>query len=667
MGYVTDWGSSKNGCKVGFYYNNTLEYSADGSQARIHDWDIKFYSADPIWDTSNDLSVSGGAITNNSWNNPFNKSSSWSGTMTLKTASGEWQTLDYGSSHTSTASESLSGISYAGGTLTNSVTITYPARAPELPYAGTAPTFGAVTASSAVINWGFIAATDVAGGYPVTASWLQVSTDNVNWSNLAYMTYSGAAWPSSTYTHTGLQPGTQYYYRSIGYNASGASPASGSSGGLWSAPAGPTVGTVVRNSDASHSVYWSNNHSGRGSAVYNYVYYRQDGGAWVNVAVVGATTTGYTFTGGSANHYYEFTVNSYNVAGFGYGALSNMIANSITAPTSVACSTPTVTTAHGTAYDTAKSDSQTTVTWTHSSPTYVQAYEVYLNGVKYGADVAGTSVVISGLDAASVNSVYVKAKRTYVPAGTSANSATAAATAPTVLAGPTTVTLGAFTASGGKASATLSWTAVSGASSYYVTKIIGGAVTGIGVVVGTSVALSNMDPNTTYQFGVHTLNAVGYSTESTSLSAYVTPTTPDAPQGVEATYSAGTLYMSWAAPADNGGSPVSSYQYKIERQDVASGPWILDADWTSVGNVVAYSLVKPTTINYKTSIRAVNGIGAGAAAFAETGIIGGFVRVKNAGGTWDDVFIQKFTSPGVTSTAVVRIFDGTNWVPLTYL
>ena len=136
MAYVTDWGSSKNGCKVGFYYNNTLEFNADGSQARIHDWAIKFSSSDPIWDTSNSLDLSGGAITDGTYSNEFNKSSSWSGTMTLRTQSGQWRDLIYGSTHTSTATESLSGISYAGGTLSNTVTITYPARAYSLPAAG---------------------------------------------------------------------------------------------------------------------------------------------------------------------------------------------------------------------------------------------------------------------------------------------------------------------------------------------------------------------------------------------------------------------------------------------------------------------------------------------------------------------------------------------------
>lgn len=662
MAYVTDWGSSKNGCKVGFYYNNTLEFNADGSQARIHDWDIKFSSSDPIWDTSNSLSLSGGAITDGTYSNEVNKSSSWSGTMTLRTQSGQWRDLIYGSTHTSTATESLSGISYAGGTLSNTVTITYPARAYSLPAAGSTPTFGAVTSTSAVINWAFPSATGLDGAQPVTATTLQYSTDGTNWYNLVTVGWS----TNITYTHTGITPGTSYYYRSIGSNSSGNGPASAATANVWTAPTAPTIGTVTRAADNSITIPWTNNHSGRASANSNYVYQRTDGGGWVNIAVVAATATSYTWTGGTSNHYYEFVVNSNNSAGWGYGALSNMIANSITAPTSVTATTPTVTTAHGTGYDTTKQTAQTTVSWSHDSPTYVQTYEVWVNGVKFGTDTASTSMVVTGLVAGSTNSIYVKANSTSAPTGSSANSSTVNVTAPTVLSGPATVTLGAFSASGGKASATLSWTAASGASSYYVAKLSGGAVTGTGVVAGTSVSLSAMDPNTTYQFAVYALNAVGYSAGTASQDGTTTPTTPDGPQSVDASYSAGTLSFSWSAPANSGGASVTGYQYKIERQDVASGPWVLDTDWTSLGNVAAHSLEKPTVVSYKVTLRAVNGIGAGAESFSETGLIGGYVRIYN-GSTWDDVFLKLNVSGSYSKSAIVRKFDGTDWVPLTYL
>lgn len=665
MAVTTSWGSKKNGCRVGLEYNTTLEYNADKSQARISSWTVRFSSDDPIWDTSNSLKLSGGAVDPVTYTNPFSKSSSWSGTMDLKTRAGEWITLTYGSSSPAICKAELSGISYAGATLTETVTITFPARPYSVPSAPSIPTFGTVTASSAEINWSFVSSA-LNGANPVTSTVLQVSTDGTTWTTLTTITHSGTANPSFSYTHNGIYSNTQRYYRAYGSNSSGDGVASAASSPLWTTPPAPTMGTVTRAADSSITIPWTNNANGRGSAWDIYIYQRTDGGSWVNIAIVSASTTSYTWTGGSSNHYYEFAVNSHNAAGWGFGALSNMIANSITAPISVAATTPTVTTSHGTSYDTTKQTAQTTVSWSHASPTYVDAYEVWVNGAKFGADTASTSMVVTGLLAGSTNSIYVKAKRTTSPTGTSSNSSTVNAVAPNVLSAPATVTLGSFSAASGKASATLSWTAVSGASGYYVSKVVGGAVAGTGVVAGTSVGITAMDPNTTYQFAVYALNSVGYSAGTSSQDGTVSPTTPDAPQSVDASYSAGTLSFSWSAPANFGGASVTGYQYKIERQDVASGPWILDIDWTSLGNVAAYSLEKPTVISYKVTLRAVNGIGAGAESFAETGLIGGYVRIYN-GSTWDDVFLKLNVSGAYSKSAIVRKFDGTNWVPLTYL
>ena len=81
MATVTSWGSKSNGCRVGIRYNNTLQLSSDGSQARVKSFEILFSADQGIWDTSNDLSVTGGAVSDSSYSDPFNKSSSWSGSM----------------------------------------------------------------------------------------------------------------------------------------------------------------------------------------------------------------------------------------------------------------------------------------------------------------------------------------------------------------------------------------------------------------------------------------------------------------------------------------------------------------------------------------------------------------------------------------------------------
>jgi len=660
-----DWGTKHNGCRVGLRFTDSMEFSADGSQARIHDFDLMFSSDDPIYDTSNNLYTSGNAITDGgAWANEVNKSSSWSGTMTMRTQSGQWNTLDYGATQNHDATVKLTGISYAGSDLTSTHTFTYPARAYSVPAAGSTPVIASATATSATITWSFPSATFSTGAAPVISSMLQYSTATLGWTNLASI---GHATPSSidTYTHTGLTPGTQYYYRTLGYNSSGYGAVSGTSSGVWTTPTAATIGTATRASDTAITMNWTNNHSGRTSASVNYLYYNVDGGAWVYIGYVAATTTSYTWTGGSANHYYSFLVQAANAYSSANSAGSNIIANSISAP-SLSTGAATVTTPHSTAYDTIKQTSQAVFTWTHSAPTYVQAYEVYLNGAKYGADVVGTTVTITGLVAGSSNNVYVTAKRTSAPTGISGNSNTLNTTIGNVLTAPAGVTLGAFTANGGKASATLSWGAVAGATSYYVAKLSGGSVTGIGVVVGTSVALTLMDPDTAYQFTVYTLNDVGYSLGTNSQAGTVTPSAPDAPASVDVDYVGGILSLVWTAPASNGGSAITAYQYKIEHQDSVGGAWILDNDWAALGLVNTLSIAKDTVYSYRASVRAINGIGAGTESYAETGVIGGYLRIIGAGATTSDVFVKKFVDAATTTTALVRKFDGTTWVPLTY-
>jgi len=556
MGYTTDWGSSKNGCKVGFYYDTTLEYNADRSQARIHDWDIKFYSADPIWDTSNDLSVSGGAITNNSWNNPFNKSSSWSGTMTLKTSSGEWQDLWYGETHTATASESLSGISYAGGTLSNTVTITYPARAYSLPLAGSTPTITAATANSATISFSFPLETLSDEAYPVDTGTLQCSTDGVNWWNqyTATITYLQA----TVYTHVGLTPGTQYYYRTFGTNSSGNGAYSPTSAGVWTAPAAPTMGSVSRTSDTSHTVNWTNNASGRASASYN---------------GTGILSTNYVAVAGGAA--LEVGVSDMNA-----GELSR--------------------------------------------------YYVYtLNDVGYSAGTLSPSVY-----------------------------------SPTAPSAPATVTLGAFTSAAGKSSATLSWTATSDTTSYTVAVVNGTGI--IGAVSGTSVTITDIDPGELTRFSVASVNATGTSAATMSQAGIYAPTVADAPTTVAVSYNATTavISISWAAPADNGGTPLTNYQYQIETQaNAGTDPWVVSTPYTNAGLVTAVSFAQPWAFNFRVSVRAVNAIGNSVAGLDETGVIGGYVKVWD-GSAWQNEFLYVFVSDW-SKTALVRKYDGAAWAPLT--
>lgn len=116
------WGSAKNRIQVGFFYDS-IEMNTAGTQARIKGGKIRIRRGVNINDSTNSLSWSGGAISDGS---DSNLNLNGSGDKTIKTVTGSWKTLSSTTKLTATASVSLSGVNYAGGTLSVSVTVTYP-------------------------------------------------------------------------------------------------------------------------------------------------------------------------------------------------------------------------------------------------------------------------------------------------------------------------------------------------------------------------------------------------------------------------------------------------------------------------------------------------------------------------------------------------------------
>lgn len=105
-----------------------------------------------------------------------------------------------------------------------------------------------------------------------------------------------------------------------------------------SVPATPpsvTTPPVVTNqkavlSDSTVTIFWTNNGSGTSTPTGNYVDVRVDDGDWENILNTKATSTTYSV---SANHKYEFRVNSYNSAGQSTYQSTNTIYTAPIAPT----------------------------------------------------------------------------------------------------------------------------------------------------------------------------------------------------------------------------------------------------------------------------------------------------------------------------------------------
>src|SRR2546427_3119985 len=117
--------------------------------------------------------------------------------------------------------------------------------------------------------------------------------------------------------------------------------------------------------------------------------------------------------------------------------------------------------------------------------------------------------------------------------------------------------------------------------------------------------------STTYSFRVSAINSAGTSSPSNTASATTKPATvPDPPTGLTTPYiSYSQISTSWAAPLNEGGSPITGY--KIERSTDGGTTWIIIAPnvapsprWYS-----NYNLLASTTYTYRVS--AINSVGTG--------------------------------------------------------
>jgi titin len=122
----------------------------------------------------------------------------------------------------------------------------------------------------------------------------------------------------------------------------------------------------------------------------------------------------------------------------------------------------------------------------------------------------------------------------------------------------------------------------------------------------TSFADTGAVGGTTYAYAVTAVSSAGASAASNQLSATAW-SVPGAPTLTTAKGVKGGVALTWAAPASNGGTPVTGY--RIYRGTTSGGEALL----ATVGNVTAYT--DATAPNGKTStyqVAAVNAIGTGA-------------------------------------------------------
>ena len=124
--------------------------------------------------------------------------------------------------------------------------------------------------------------------------------------------------------------------------------------------------------------------------------------------------------------------------------------------------------------------------------------------------------------------------------------------------------------------------------------------------------VNGLDNGTQYAFEVRAVNAIG---NGAAAAAAATPATvPNAPQNLTAAIGDGKAILTWQAPASEGGSAILRYQYRFAAG--ASVP--AGTGWMSVGTALTATVSGlDNGTSYAFEVRAVNGVGNGAAATAK--------------------------------------------------
>jgi fibronectin type 3 domain-containing protein len=180
-------------------------------------------------------------------------------------------------------------------------------------------------------------------------------------------------------------------------------------------------------------------------------------------------------------------------------------------------------------------DSRVDLTW--GAVAGSTGYAVYRDGALVGSP-TGTSFADTGLADGTTYSYTVAATSTY---GTSAASTAVTATPmPPVPATPTGLVVTAK-----DCGVTVTWNAVSGATSYRVTR--GG--TQVATPTGTSFTDAGLSNGTSYAYTVAAVNMAGASAATSAVSATPMPPVPSVPSGLTAVAGDGTAGLSWSAVA----------------------------------------------------------------------------------------------------------------------
>ncbi|MBW4033519.1 MAG: hypothetical protein HIU88_12800 [Acidobacteria bacterium] len=482
---------------------------------------------------------------------------------------------------------------YSDNGAAGSVVISYTTGSPSAPSAVSG------TAANGSVNLIWTAPT-VSGQSVISDYLVQYSSDGgTTWSSpvdLSTTNTSGAV--------TGLSNGTAYVFQVAAVNSVGTGIYSASSSPVTplGPPAAPTI-SLVTAQDGALGLILAAPSSGAPVTGYDY---RVDGGSWIAVA---STSPSLVIPGLINGTSYTVEVRAESSVGPG----------SASAPES---GTPLAVPGAPTISSLGVGDGALSVSFTpgFSGGGAISSYQYQLNGGSWiMASGTSTPISITGLAAGTGYSVALRAVNSV---GAGAASGTASATTPALPGAPmiTSAVAGDGTA---RVSFSPGTTGGSPIQSYEYQTTSGGAWA---TVPGSSspLLITGLVNGTAYAVSIRAINSVGTGTAS-SAAAVIPATVPSAPSIVGNTVagSNATLSATFAAPSNDGGSPITSYQYSTD----AGATWRTRTDGAGAASPVVITTKSSdgTTplsngVTYYVELRAVNAIGVGNASAVASGI-----------------------------------------------
>jgi len=403
-----------------------------------------------------------------------------------------------------------------------------------------------------------------------------------------------------TYQDSGLGNGLKYYYKVCAVNPVGDGTQSPeTSATTWALPGQPqSLITSIGNKQVT--LTWSAPSSDGGTSITNYTIYRGTTSGGESYLITVGNVLTYQNTGLTNGVTYYYKVSAINAVGEGTQS-SEAPGRPVGPPT--APQSPSLLEGIG----------QISLSWTAPSNdggSAITNYKIY-RGTTSGGETLLTTIgnVLTYVDQSLINGTnyyYTISAQNSISEGpvsseVSGSSDGPPSTAPQVLA-----------AEGYDAQVNLSWSAPSNNGGLSITnyKIYRGTTSGgetLLLTLGNVLAYQDtgLTNGVTYYYKVSAVNAIGEGPKTSEVLA--TPASrPDAPTNLQTTPLNTRVVLTWAAPLDNGGSPI--FSYKIYRGTTSGGEILL----TTIGNVTTYqdnSLTNGVTYYYQ--ITAVNAIGEG--------------------------------------------------------